>query len=358
MKRRTFLKSSGLAGVAFTASAPAVIAQSGVRWRLAHSFPRSLDTVFGGAEIFAALVRDMTGGRFEISVHGPGELVPPFGVLDAAQNGTVECTHTASNFFAGKDETFALNGIPFGMNSRQLLAWQFEGNGLELMRDFYADYNVINFPMGNTGAQMGGWYREEIGGLDDIKGLKLRVSGLLSGRVYERLGMVPQSIPGGEIYQSLEKGTIDAVELSGPYDDEKLGFHKVARNYYFPGWHDGSPQIDLFVNLDAYNALPDDYKEIVAAAASQAHLRVQARYDALNPPALRRLVAGGAVLRRFPAEIIEAALREAQDVYAEIAASNPRFAAVFEDYRSFQQDQDLWFGVAEASLDRINQARR
>ncbi|KPQ22101.1 MAG: extracellular solute-binding protein, family 7 [Rhodobacteraceae bacterium HLUCCA24] len=129
MKRRTFLKSSGLAGVAFTASAPAVIAQSGVRWRLAHSFPRSLDTVFGGAEIFAALVRDMTGGRFEISVHGPGELVPPFGVLDAAQNGTVECTHTASNFFAGKDETFALNGIPFGMNSRQLLAWQFEGNG-------------------------------------------------------------------------------------------------------------------------------------------------------------------------------------------------------------------------------------
>lgn len=356
MKRRKFIKNSGLAALAFAGSAPAVVAQTSIRWRLAHSFPRSLDTVFGGAEHFAQIVNDMTGGKFQITVHGPGEIVPAFGVLDATQNGTVECTHTPSNFFAGRDETFAINGLPFGMNSRQMIAWQLQGNGLDLLREFYRDYNVVNFPMGNTGAQMGGWYRTEISGLADLEGLKLRVSGLLSGRVYERLGVVPQSIPGGEIYQSLEKGTIDAVELSGPYDDEKLGFYKVAKNYYFPGWHDGSPQIDLFVNREAYEALPDEFKKVIEVAASQAHLLVQARYDGLNPPALRRLVASGVVLHRFPAEIIETAYRETKDVLAEISENNPRFKKVYDDYASFQADQDLWFSIAEASLNRINQS--
>lgn len=357
MKRRRFLKQSGLAGILAAGSAPAVMAQSTIRWRLAHSFPRSLETVFGGAEFFAARVGEMSGGKFTITVHGPGELVPPFGVLDAAQDGTIECTHTASNFFAGKDETFALNGIPFGMNTRQMIAWQYVGGGLDLMREFYRDYNIISFPMGNTGIQMGGWYRDEINALDDLKGLKLRVSGLLSGQVYEQLGVVPQAIPGGEIYQALEKGTIDAVELSGPYDDEKLGFHKVAKNYYFPGWHDGSPQVDLFVNLDAYQALPEEYKAIVAAAAMQAHVAVQARYDGLNPPALRRLVAEGATLHRFPREIIEAGYSAAMDLYSDISARNPRWKKVYDSYAAFQKDQNLWFSIAEAGYDSFVQSK-
>ncbi len=357
MKRRSFLGHAGLAGVLAAGTAPAVVAQSNIRWRLAHSFPRSLETVFGGAELFAERVAEMSGGKFTISVHGPGELVPPFGVLDAAQDGTVECTHTASNFFAGKDETFALNGIPFGMTYRQLNAWQYEGGGLELMREFYGDYNIISFPMGNTGVQMGGWYRDEINGLADLEGLKLRVSGLISGQVYEQLGVVPQSIPGGEIYQSLEKGTIDAVELSGPYDDEKLGFYKVAKNYYFPGWHDGSPQVDLFVNRDAYEALPAEYKAIVEAAAMQAHVAVMSRYDGLNPPALRRLVAEGTKLHRFPREIIEAGYAAAMDLYADISARNPRWKKVYGSYAAFQKDQNLWFGIAEAGYNNFVQSK-
>lgn len=358
MDRRTVIKRAGLAGILATGTAPAVHAQSSVRWRLAHSFPKSLDTVYGSAEAFAKMVGQMSGGKFTISVHAPGEIVPAFGVLDAVQNGTVECSHTASNFFAGKDETFAFNGIPFSLNSRQMIAWQFDGNGLKLMREFYRNYDIVNFPMGNTGAQMGGWYRNEVKSLADMKGLKLRVSGLLAGKVYERLGVVPQSIPGGEIYQSLEKGTIDAVEFSGPFDDEKLGFYKVAPHYYYPGWHDGSPQIDLFVGTKAWEALPSEYRSIVEAAASHTHLLVQAKYDARNPPALRKLVASGAILHRFPKDVITAGYREAMAMYHDIAARNPRFRKVWDDYSAFRDDQNLWFSFAEASLDEFNQTRQ
>ena len=195
MDRRSLLGRVGLAGVAATIAAPAVHAQATVRWRLAHSFPKSLDTVYGTAETFAKLVSDMSGGKFVITVFQPGEVVPAFATLDAVQNATVECTHTASNFFAGKDEAFAFNGIPFSLNSRQMSAWMFEGNGLKLMREFYRNYGVINFPMGNTGAQMGGWFRKEINSVGDLRGLKMRVSGLVAGMVYQRLGVVPQSHP-------------------------------------------------------------------------------------------------------------------------------------------------------------------
>src|SRR5215217_6445487 len=218
MDRRSFIKRAGVAGALTAGLAPAVHAQSAVRWRLAHSFPKSLDTIYGTAETFAKLVSDMSGGKFVISVFAAGEIVPAFATLDAVQNETVECTHTASNFFAGKDETFAFNGIPFSLNSRQMSAWVYDGNGLKLMREFYRNYGVISFPMGNTGAQMGGWYRKEIKSVEDMKGLRLRVSGLIAGKVYERLGAVPQSIAGGDIYPSLERGTLDAVEFSGPFD--------------------------------------------------------------------------------------------------------------------------------------------
>ena len=358
MDRRSALKHAGVAGALAACATPAVQAQTTVRWRMAHSFPKSLETIFGTAETFARLVHEMSGGRFTISVHGAGELMPAFGVLDGVEKGTVECAHTASNFFAGKYETFAFNGIPFSLNSRQMSAWLYDGNGLKLMRDFYRNYNVINFPMGSTGAQMGGWYRREIKSLADMKGLKLRVSGLVSGKVYERLGVVPQSIPGGEIYQALEKGTIDAVEFSGPFDDQKLGFQKVAPHYYYPGWHDGSPLLDLFVGIKAYEALPKEYQTMIQAAASHCHVLMQAKYDARNPEALKQLVAGGAKLHRFPKEIIDAGYKEAMALYAELSAKNPNWKRVYDDYSRFLADQNMWFSFAEAALDEYMQSKR
>lgn len=286
MDRRSLIKNAGIAGVLAAGVAPAAHAQAAsVRWRLASSFPKSLDTIFGGAEVFAKKVGEMSGGKFVISTHAAGELMPAFGVVDGVQNATVECAHTCAYYFFGKDETFALGcAVPFGLNSRQMTAWMYEGNGGKLMRDFYKGFNIINFPMGNTGCQMGGWYRKEIKSVKDIKGLKFRVGGF-AGKVIARMGGVPQNIPGGEIYQALEKGTIDAAEWVGPYDDQKLGFNKVAPYYYYPGWWEGGPQVDLYINDKAYDALSPENKAIVQAAAAFAHVDMQAKYDARNPAA-------------------------------------------------------------------------
>ena len=268
MDRRSVIKNAGLAGVLAAGAAPAVHAQAAIRWRLSSSFPKALDTIHGAADVFAQNVKAMSGGKFEISVHAAGEITPPFGVVDAVQQGSVEMAHTAPYYFFGKNEAFALGcAIPFGMNSRQMTAWMYEGNGMKLMREFYAKYNIVNFPGGNTGAQMGGWYRKEIKTVADIKGLKMRIGGF-AGRVLERMGGVPQNIPGGEIYTSLEKGTIDAAEWIGPYDDQKLGFNKVAPFYYYPGWWEGGPELDLFINDKAFNSLSAENKAIVEAAAA------------------------------------------------------------------------------------------
>jgi TRAP-type mannitol/chloroaromatic compound transport system substrate-binding protein len=360
MQRRSFLRQAGVGAGAAAAvlAAPAVHAQASIRWRLASSFPKSLDTIFGAGEVFSKFVRDATNGKFEISVHPGGELVPPFGVVDAVQNGTVECAHTAPYYFFGKDEAFALDcAVPFGLNSRQQTAWMFDGNGMKLMREFYKNYNIVNFVMGNTGAQMGGWYRKEIKSLDDIKGLKIRIGGF-GGKVLERIGGVPQNIPGGEIYPALEKGTIDATEWVGPYDDEKLGFHKVAKFYYYPGWWEGGPQLSLYVNQKAWDSLPADYKAIVEAAATHAHVVMQARYDARNPAALKRLVAGGAVLRPMPRPVMEAAFKAAEALYAEIAAKNPNWRKIWDDWSKFRADQVLWFRVTEREFDNFMAAQK
>ncbi|MCP5268306.1 MAG: TRAP transporter substrate-binding protein [Zoogloeaceae bacterium] len=360
MERRSFLKKAGvgLAAGAATVAAPAVHAQQTIRWRLASSFPKSLDTIYGAADVFAKAVSDMTGGKFTISVHAGGELMPAFGVVDGVQQGTVECAHTAPYYFFGKDPTFALDcAIPFGLNSRQTTAWMYQGNGLKLMRDFYKNFNIVNFPMGNTGAQMGGWYRKEIKSVADIKGLKMRIGGF-GGKVLERIGGVPQNIPGGEIYQALEKGTIDATEWVGPYDDQKLGFNKVAPHYYYPAWWEGGPQLVLYVNQKAYDALPADYKAVIAAAASFAHVDMQATYDAKNPQALKQLVAAGTKLHRMPKDIMDAAFKEAQALYSELSASNPNWKTVYTDFAKFRADQNLWSRFAEAGFDSYMQAQK
>ncbi|MCX2861864.1 TRAP transporter substrate-binding protein [Paucibacter sp. PLA-PC-4] len=359
MKRRSFVGHAGLAGVLAAGAAPAVVqAQAQIRWRLASSFPKALDTIYGAADVFARKVKEMSGGKFEISVHAGGELMPAFGVVDGVQNATVEMAHTAPYYFFGKDETFALGcAIPFGLNSRQMTAWQYEGNGLKLMREFYAKYNIISFPMGNTGAQMGGWYRKEIKSVADIKGLKMRIGGF-AGRVLERLGGVPQNIPGGEIYQALEKGTIDATEWVGPYDDQKLGFNKVAPHYYYPGWWEGGPQLDLYINTKAYEGLSAEYKAIVECAAAYAHTEMQAKYDARNPAALRQLVAAGTKLQRFPKDVMDAAFKESMAVYSELSAKNPNWKKVYDDYAKFRSEQNLWFRFAEAGFDDFMQQQK
>ncbi len=359
MERRSFVQGAGLAGVLAAGVAPAIVqAQASLRWRLASSFPKSLDTIYGAAEVFAKKVGDMTGGKFQISVHAAGELMPAFGVVDGVQAGTVEACHTVPYYFFGKDPTFAIGAaIPFGLNSRQMSAWMYEGNGLKLMREFYAQYNMISFPGGNTGAQMGGWFRKEMKSVADMKGLKFRIGGF-AGKVIERMGGVPQNIPGGEIYQALEKGTIDAAEWVGPYDDEKLGFNKVAPNYAYPGWWEGGPEVDLFINRKAYDSLSSEYKAIVDAASSHCHVDMQAKYDARNPAALKRLVASGTKLFRFPKDLMDAAFKESMALYSELSASNPNWKKVYEDYSAFRRDQNLWFRFTEAGFDDFMQQQK
>ena len=351
MDRRSLIKKTGIAGVLAAGIAPAVHAQAAVRWRLASSFPKSLDTIFGSAEVFSKAVKEMSGGKFEISVHAAGELMPAFGVVDGVQNGTVEIAHTAPYYFFGKNEAFAIGGaIPFGMNSRQLTAWMVDGNGTKLMREFYAKYNIVNFLGGNTGAQMGGWFRKEVKSPADIKGLKFRVGGF-AGKVIERMGGVPQNIPGGEIYQALEKGTIDAAEWIGPYDDLKLGFNKVAPFYYYPGWWEGGAELEFFINAKAYAALPAEFQAIVDAATTVAARDMTAKYDAFNPIALKRLVAAKTQLKAFPKEIMDAGYKASMEVFAEHEAKSPEFKTIHQDMRAFQRDQLLWARYSELRFD-------
>lgn len=358
MKRRRLIQHAGIAGVLAAATAPAVHAQQAIRWRLASSFPKSLDTIFGSAEIFSKAVRAMSGGKFEISTHAAGELMPAFGVVDGVQQGSIEVAHTAPYYFFGKDETFALGcAIPFGLNSRQMSAWMYEGNGLKLMREFYATYNIINFPGGNTGAQMGGWFRKEIKSMADLKGLKFRVGGF-AGKVIQRMGGVPQNIPAGEIYQALEKGTIDAAEWIGPYDDLKLGLNKVAPYYVYPGWWEGGPQLDFFINQKAWDALSAENKAIVEAAAAQSHVIMQARYDERNPAALKQLVGSGTKLRPFPADMMNAAFKASMELYSEVSAKNENWRKIYADYAKFRADQNLWFRFTEATFDRFMQSQK
>ena len=352
MDRRSLIKNAGIAGVLAAGIAPAVHAQAAVRWRLASSFPKSLDTIYGGAEVFANAVKAMSGGKFEISVHAGGELMPPFGVVDGVQNGSVEMCHTVPYYFYGKNPAFALgSAIPFGLNSRQMTAWMMHGNGRKLMNEFYAKYSMVSFAGGNTGCQMGGWFRKEIKSVADFKGMKMRLGGGLIGEVMQKMGAVPQSLPGGEIYQALEKGTIDAAEWVGPYDDQKLGFNNVAPFYYYPGWWEGGPEVDFFINQKAMDGLSAENKAIVEAAAAVASSDMLAKYDALNPIALKQLVAAKTKVLPFSQAMMEAAYKASLEVYAENEAKSPEWKKIYADFRAFQRDQVLWFRFAESRFD-------
>lgn len=348
MDRRSLIKHAGIAGVLSAGVAPAVQAQAAVRWRLASSFPKSLDTIFGSAEKFSQTVKALSGGKFEVSVHPAGELMPAFGVVDALENNTIEMAETAAYYFTGKDPIFAFScAVPFGLTTVQNLAWKNYGNGRKLLDAFFSKYNFRALSAGNTTTQMGGWYRKEIKSPADLKGLKMRLGGGVFGETMAKLGVIAQNMPAGDVYQALEKGTLDAAEFVGPYDDEKLGFNKVAPYYYYPGWWEGGADLEFFINNKAFDKLSPENKAIVVAATNVAATDMTAKYQAVNPVALKRLVAAKTQLKLFPKSVMDAGFKASQEVYAEHCAKSPEFKKIFEDMRAFQRDQILWNRFSE-----------
>jgi TRAP-type mannitol/chloroaromatic compound transport system substrate-binding protein len=358
MQRRKFIRTAGIGSAAVAASLPLAapaIAQSmpDLNWRLTSSFPKSLDTLYGGAERLSKIVAEMTDNKFKIHVFAAGEIVPGLQVLDAVQNGTVEMGHNASYYYFGKDPTFAFGTVvPFGLNTRQMDAWLTYGGGEAILNDFYKGYNVYGIACGNTCAQMGGWFRKEINSIDDLKGLKFRIGGF-AGQVMAKLGVVPQQLAGGDIYPALEKGTIDAAEWVGPYDDQKLGFAKIAPNYYYPGWWEGNATLHTFIGLDKWNALPKPYQQILRSACADVNGWMEAKYDTDNPKALRELVASGVKLLPFSQPILEASFKAANEVYDETKAKNPTFKKVYDSMMAFRKEEVLWFRVAENTFDNF-----
>ncbi|SON57664.1 Neu5Ac-binding protein [Hartmannibacter diazotrophicus] len=362
MDRRSFIKKAGLVtgGAAVTAAplaAPAIAQEMPeIRWRLTSSFPKSLDTIYGAAEVMAESVKAMTGGKFTIQVFPAGEIVPGLQALDAVQSETVECNHTCSYYYVGKDPTFAIGtAIPFGLNVRQQNSWLYEAGGQDLMDAFYANYGVRGFACGNTGVQMGGWWRSEINSLADIKGKKMRIAGL-AGKVMEKIGVVPQQIAGGDIYPSLEKGTIDSAEWVGPYDDEKLGFYQVAKFYYYPGFWEAGPTLHFMVNNKKYDELPEAYKTALRVACSHSNDVTMAKYDAKNRLAIRSLVGKGVQLRPFPRDVLDAAYAATQELYAELSSTNENWKKIYEPWKQYREESFQWFRVAEYTLDSYGYA--
>jgi TRAP-type mannitol/chloroaromatic compound transport system substrate-binding protein len=353
MERRSFLKKAA-AGVAATSTVAApAIAQSNpkITWRLAASWPKSLDTLFGGADLVARRVSEITDGNFQIRAFAAGEIVPALQVLDAVQAGTVELGHTALYYYFGKDPALALTcAVCFGPNTRQSNAWWYHGGGEQAAEPLLKDYNIKALLAGNTGCQMGGWYRKEIKSVADLKGLKMRIGGM-AGLIVAKLGVVPQLIGGPDIYPALEKGTIDAAEWVGPYDDEKLGFNKVAKYYYYPGYWEGGPMLHTLVNLDKWNSLPKHYQAALETACAEANVWMTAKYDVVNVQALRRLVASGTQLRPFPRPVLEAAEKASYELYDELKSKSKHWARMYPDWLKFRNDQFLWFRVAEHTYD-------
>ena len=351
ISRRNFARFAVTSGAVAIAS-PA-IAQGAIKWRLASSFPKSLEGLWGASPTIAKYVSDMSDGKFTIDPFAAGEIVPGLQVMDAVANATVECGHSYGGYYIGKNTALIFDGsLPFGMTPRMQNAWYLYGDGKKLIDEVYDSMGVISIPCGNTGAQMGGWFRREIRELADLQGLKMRIGGF-AGRVISRLGVVPQQLGGGDIYPALERGVLDACEWVGPYDDEKLGFQKVAQFYYYPGWWEGGPMLHNFVNLQVWEDLPKAYQAVVLQASHVANTVMQARYDALNPPALKRLLSGGAQLRAFPQPVLEACFKAATEGYAETSAANEDFRQAYESLVAFRNDQYLWWQLAEYGYDTM-----
>lgn len=365
MKRRNFLNQIAIATATTTSLAACSQASQtntsaasdslpNVEWRMATSWPQSLDTIYGGAETVCNRVKEITGGRFTITPFAAGEIVGGLEVLDAVQSGAVEAGHTASYYYIGKNPALAFGtAVPFGLNAQQQNAWLYHGGGLEAIQKIYQEFNVINFPAGNTGGQMGGWFKKEIQTVKDLEGLKMRIPGL-GGRVMEALGVNVQVLPGGEIFLALDRGAIDAAEFVGPYDDEKLGLQNAAEFYYYPGWWEPSATLEVQVNLAAWEKLPPEYQEALKTAAMEANLNMLAKYDALNQKALTKLVTQDNVkLTPYPQEILEAAQKAAFEIYEEDASKDSTFKEVYEQWKLFRDQVSAWNEINELSFSQF-----
>lgn len=364
MERRQFLKlaSMGALGAAALAACTSgdadldeAAADDGLpelEWEMATSWPTALDTIWGGAEVFADAVGRMTGGKFMITAREGGALTPGLEVLQNVQSGAIDAGHTASYYYVGLAQVTAFGtALPFGLTYRQQNAWLHEKGGLELMQEIYADrFNAIQFPAGNTGTQMGGWFRTEITSLADLEGLKMRIPGL-GGAVMQRLGVETVSLAGGEIFPALQTGTVDAAEWVGPYDDTKLDFQSVTDFYYFPGWWEPGPSLEVQFPLDKWNDLPEEYQEIIKAAAHQANIAMMARYDALNPPAFQELVDSGDVeVLPYPDDVMQAAEEAAFELYDENAAADSDFKTVLDHWSAYRDEVQGWHATAEKAM--------
>ena len=357
IKRRQILNTAAIAaGTAVTLAACSrsqtaaniQTSQPNIRWRMATSWPKSLG-IFSGADTIAKRVTEMTNGRFTITPFAAGEVVPGLQVMDAVQAGTVECGHTGSYYYTGKNLALAFaTTVPFGLNAQQQNSWLYHGGGLEAMQKIYSDFNIINFPAGNTGAQMGGWFKRQINTVADFQGLKMRIPGI-GGQVIARMGVNVQVLPGGEIFLALDRGAIDAAEWVGPYDDEKLGLHKAAEFYYDPGWWEPGPTVDVLVNRSAWNKLPPEYQAILKTAAYEANMNMLSEYDALNGQALTRLTAGGTKLVPFSREIMQASQTVSFEFLEENASQDKTFKEVYQQWKGFRQQVFDWNRVNELS---------
>ncbi len=335
-----------------TVEAPGIIqSMPKLTWDMPTSWPVALDTIFGGAQDVATIVGQLTDGNFTINPRAGGEVVPATEVLDAIQSGAYPIGHTASYYYIGKAPLMAYGtSMPFGLTAQENNAWFYDGGGLKMLQDIYAKrFGVIQFPAGNTGVQMGGWFRSELGGLDSLNGLKMRIAGL-GGQVMAKLGVTVQVIPGGEIFQALQTGAVDAAEWVGPYDDQKLGFNEVAGYYYYPGWWEPGASLEIQVNLEQWNSLPPLYQNALRTAAATANIQMLARYDARNQTALQELIDGGTKVTRFPQEILDAAKTASDELYQGFAAADADFAAVYESWKAFRDKVREWHRISEYAI--------
>ena len=321
-----------------------------IRWRMATSWPKSLDILFGGAERICSQVTAMTNGKFTITPYAAGEIAKGFGVLDAVAQGDVECGHSASYYYFDKNPALAFGtNIPFGLTAEQQNAWLYYGGGQELINRLYADFGIISFPAGNTGVQMGGWFRRKINRVEDLQGLKMRIPGLGS-EVMSRLGVEVQILPADQIVAALIDGKIDAVEWNNPYDDEIIGLHEAAPYYYYPGWWEPGATYELQVNLAQWNQLPREYQEILQVAATNANITMLAEYNAKNGKVLQRLNHSGTNFIPFSQEILDAAYQKTIAILEDYSSRDRTFREVYGKWRKFRSQIYRWNQINELSF--------
>jgi TRAP-type mannitol/chloroaromatic compound transport system substrate-binding protein len=353
--RRQFLTTLGTAAAASVAAPALAQTTPDVEWKVTSSFIPALDLIYGGGETLAKAVSELTDGHFKLKILPAGEIAPAGEALDAVTSGKADAAHTALSYAWSQDPAFIFGtSTPFGMNARQHAAWLAEGGGAQLLDDLLADRKAIAIAAGNTGGQMAGWFRKELRSVQDLQGLKMRVGGF-AGKIFQTLGANPVAMPRDAVFNALQSGSLDMFEWVGPYDDEKFGqpIAKVAPNYYYPGWWKGGFQLHLVVSKDKYQALPKPYQSALRAACAIADDYILTKYDAANPGAVKRLVVGGASLRLFPQDVMEACFKTAGDLYEQLGADNPRFKKMADSFLGFRSDQYLWWQVAEYSFDNF-----